>query len=109
MKTKYREESLNRLNSSFNKNYEICVVYHDKGKTPRFHIIDIKTRGLKFDCKISLLTLKQLKGDKLSINQYNKLISFLRTPNEIFPEMQKDKLWDLKCEWCSSNKIQLKV
>lgn len=109
MKTKYKEQFINSLNSNFCKKYEVCVIYHDKGKTPRFHVIDTKTKGYEFDCQISLLTLKQLNGDKLSINMYNKLLKFLKTENEIFNDIKKDKLWDLKCEWCSSNKIQIQL
>jgi len=107
MKKKYNDQYINPLNSTFCKKYEVCVIYHDKGKTPRFHVIDIKTKGYKFDCQISLLTLKQLKGDQLSLNTYKKLLEFLKTENEIFSDMKKDKLWDLKCEWCSSNRIQI--
>ncbi len=109
MKKKYKEENINSLCTSFCSKYEVCVIYHDRGKTPRFHVIDIKTNGFKFDCQISLLTLKQLKGDKLTIKMYNKLLEFLKTENEIFSDIKKDKLWDLKCDWCASNKIQLQL
>lgn len=109
MNKKYNADCINSLNSTFCRKYKICVIYHDRGKTPRFHVIDTKTKGYQFDCQISLLTLKQLKGDHLNSNMYRKLLEFLKTKNEIFYDTKKDKLWDLKCEWCASNRVQINM
>jgi len=51
--------------------------------------MDTKTKGYKFVCQISLLTLKQLKGDHLTINMYMTLLEFLKMDNEIFDDLKK--------------------
>ena len=80
-----KKYSLNSIDLGFVdriiKNYTIIVTSSNRKHVPSFHVIDIKTMGFEFDCKISFTEGRYLRNTKdiLTKKQKENLIDILET------------------------------
>ena len=83
MKKKYTKDNVALgFVERISKKYTIIVTSDNNRKhVPCFHVIDYKTCGSQFDCKISLTECRYLKDTKdiLTTNQNEELIKLLKT------------------------------
>lgn len=60
--------------------YDIVTYDFDKLSEPHFHVIDNKTKGQEFDCRIKIKTPEYLDSkDKLTDGQIDQLIEILNS------------------------------
>jgi len=78
-----------------NKKYKVIIVSQKRKTVPCFHIIDSKTMGYEFDCKVSLIECRYLKDTKniLNKNQLKNFVKLLKKPNFILKEFKKNMYW----------------
>lgn len=78
-----------------NKKYKVIIVSQKRKTVPCFHIIDSRTMGYEFDCKISLTECRYLRDTKniLSKNQLKNFVKLLKKPNFILKEFKKNIYW----------------
>ena len=84
-------------------NYEIVVYEFDKYQIPHFHIIDSKTKGKKFNCRIKIespayLEIKGKKNDHLDNTQIELLCKEIR--RRWLYGVKRKQIWN---QWCSNN------
>lgn len=103
-----------RLNFCFSfYNYHVIIYDHDKTTQPHFHVIDWKTYGKKFSCRILINKAKYCEGENDKLTQHDiTMLQYMLNCNYYTDDAMSEpqSLWKLLITiWNSKNKQKVKL
>lgn len=92
--------------------YQIFTYDHDRNRTPHFHVVDTKTYGKNFHCRILINKPRYYKGETTKLSNYSikelcKSLDIVNSGNGIISPFSN--WFQIVNDWNSENNKQVKI